>query len=203
MLDLHTGEHGYTEVNRRRYLVRDAALYGTGQLPKFGEDLFRTTSRHLADPDRRGAADQPGGGHEILDETELPLRLTALTPCFRSEAGAAGKDTRGMLRQHQFDKVELVSIVHPERFGRRTRPHDRLRRGSAEAARPAYRVVVLSTGDLGFSAPQDLRHRGLAAGTGQTYREISAVRNCGDFQARRMNARFRPRDRRAPSSCIR
>ena len=189
MIDLHTEEHGYTEV-APPYLVRDAALYGTGQLPKFGEDLFRTTDDFSLIPTAEVPLTNLVAG-DILDEDSLPLRVTALTPCFRSEAGAAGKDTRGMLRQHQFDKVEMVSIAHPERSDAEL---ERMTGCAEEVLKRlglAYRVVVLSTGDMGFGARKTHDIEVWLPGQ-DTYREISSCSNCWDFQARRMNARFRP-----------
>ena len=188
----HDAEHGYTEVTPP-LLVRDEAVYGTGQLPKFAEDMFRTDRRLLADPDRRGAADQPGR-RQILDEEELPLRYTALTPCFRSEAGAAGKDTRGMIRQHQFHKVELVSITTPEQSAAEHERMTALRRGGAEAAGACrIRTMLLCTGDMGFAARKTYDIEVWLPGQG-AYREISSCSNCGDFQARRMDARYRPKE---------
>ncbi len=189
MIDLHTEEHGYTEV-APPYLVRDAALYGTGQLPKFGEDLFRTAEGFSLIPTAEVPLTNLVAG-DILDEKSLPLRVTALTPCFRSEAGAAGKDTRGMLRQHQFDKVEMVSIAHPERSDEEL---ERMTSCAEEVLKRLglhYRVVVLSTGDMGFGARKTHDIEVWLPGQ-DTYREISSCSNCGDFQARRMNARFRP-----------
>ncbi len=189
MIDLHTEEHGYTEV-APPYLVRDAALYGTGQLPKFAEDLFRTADDYWLIPTAEVPLTNLVAG-DILEEAELPLRVTALTPCFRSEAGAAGKDTRGMLRQHQFDKVELVSVTHPEHS------EEELERMTACAEEVLkrlglhYRVVVLSTGDMGFAARKTYDIEVWLPGQG-SYREISSCSNCWDFQARRMRARFRP-----------
>ena len=189
MLDLHTKEFGYTEVTPP-VLVRGEALYGTGQLPKFGEDLFRTKEDFWLIP----TAEVPLTNlvaEEILDEEDLPLRFTALTPCFHSEAGAAGRDTRGMLRQHQFNKVELVSIVHPEQS---EAEHERMTTAAEEVLKRlglAYRVMVLSTGDMGFSARKTYDLEVWMPGQ-QTYREISSCSTCGDFQARRMRARFRP-----------
>ena len=189
MLDLHTKEFGYTEVTPP-VLVRGEALYGTGQLPKFGEDLFRTKENFWLIP----TAEVPLTNlvaEEILDEEDLPLRFTALTPCFRSEAGAAGRDTRGMLRQHQFNKVELVSIVHPDQS---EAEHERMTTAAEEVLKRlglAYRVMVLSTGDMGFSARKTYDLEVWMPGQ-QTYREISSCSTCGDFQARRMRARFRP-----------
>ena len=189
MLDLHTGEFGYTEVSPP-VLVRDAALFGTGQLPKFGGDLFRTTGDHWLIPTAEVPLTNLVAG-EILDEAALPLRFAALTPCFRSEAGAAGKDTRGMLRQHQFDKVELVGIAHPDAA---EDEHERMTGAAEEVLRRldlAYRVVTLCTGDMGFAARKTYDIEVWLPGQ-DTYREISSCSNCGDFQARRMRARFRP-----------
>ena len=191
MLDLHTREFGYTEVSPP-VLVRSDALYGTGQLPKFGEDLFRTTADHWLIPTAEVPLTNLLAG-EILDEAELPLRLTAHTPCFRSEAGAAGKDTRGMLRQHQFNKVELVSVAHPDAS---EAEHERMTGAAEEVLKRlglAYQVVVLSTGDMGFSARKTYDIEVWLPGQ-NTYREISSCSNCGDFQARRMRARFRPEE---------
>jgi seryl-tRNA synthetase len=191
MLDLQTNEFGYNEVSPP-ILVRDTALYGTGQLPKFGEDLFRTTEEHWLIPTAEVPLTNLVAG-EILDEDALPLRFTAHTGCFRAEAGAAGKDTRGMLRQHQFYKVELVSIAHPDRS---EEEHERMT-GAAETVLQRlglhYRKVVLSTGDMGFSARKTYDLEVWLPGQG-AYREISSCSNCGDFQARRMNARFRPKE---------
>ncbi|MHA1109276.1 MAG: serine--tRNA ligase, partial [Alphaproteobacteria bacterium] len=189
MLDLHTGEFGYTEISPP-VLVRSDALYGTGQLPKFGEDLFRTTADHWLIP----TAEVPLTNlmaNEILDEADLPLRVTAHTTCFRSEAGAAGKDTRGMLRQHQFNKVELVSITHPDQS---EAEHERMTGAAEEVLKRlgiAYRVMVLATGDTGFAARKTYDIEVWLPGQ-NAYREISSCSNCGDFQARRMRARFRP-----------
>jgi seryl-tRNA synthetase len=189
MLDLQTGEHGYTEV-APPVLVRDTALFGTGQLPKFGEDLFRANTGHYLIP----TAEVPLTNlvaDEILDEGTLPVRVTALTPCFRSEAGAAGKDTRGMIRQHQFHKVELVSIAHPDRSAEE---HERMTQCAETVLQKLglpYRVIVLCTGDMGFSAKKTYDIEVWLPGQGR-YREISSCSNCGDFQARRMKARFRP-----------
>ncbi len=189
MLDLQTREHGYLEV-MPPYLVRDAAVFGTGQLPKFGEDLFHTTDDFWLIPTAEVPLTNLVAG-EILDEADLPLRFTALTPCFRAEAGAAGKDTRGMLRQHQFDKVEMVSITRPEDS---VAEHERMTACAEEVLRRLdlpYRVVVLSSGDTGFSAEKTYDVEVWLPGQ-NTYREISSCSNCGDFQARRMRARFRP-----------
>ena len=193
MLDMHTQEFGYTEVNPP-LLVRDDVAFGTGQLPKFAEDLFRTTTDHWLIPTAEVPLTNLVAG-DILAEEDLPLRFTAYTPCFRSEAGAAGKDTRGMLRQHQFPKVELVSIVHPDQS---MDEHERMTGCAEEVLKRLglpYRVVVLSTGDLGFSARKTYDLEVWLPGQDR-YREISSCSNCGDFQARRMNARFRPSDRK-------
>jgi len=189
MLDLHTTEFGYTEVSPP-LLVRDAALFGTSQLPKFAEDQFRTTDGYWLIP----TAEVPLTNlvsDEILDEGGLPLRYTAWTPCFRSEAGAAGKDTRGMIRQHQFEKVELVSITRPEDSGAE---HERMTKCAEEVLKRlglAYRVVLLSSGDMGFAAQKTYDLEVWLPGQG-TYREISSCSNCGAFQAQRMKARYRP-----------
>ncbi len=191
MLDLHTNQHGYAEVNPP-LLVRDEVAFGTGQLPKFAEDLFRTEDGRWLIP----TAEVPLTNivrEEILDQKQLPLRFTALTPCFRSEAGSAGKDTRGMLRQHQFSKVEMVSITD------RQSSVDELERmiGCAEEVLKQlglhYRVVLLCTGDLGFSARKTYDIEVWLPGQ-NAFREISSCSVCDDFQARRMNARYRNKD---------
>ena len=191
MIDIHTREFGYTEISPT-LLVRDEVVYGTGNLPKFADDLFRTTTGLWLIP----TAEVPLTNlvaDEIVDEARLPMRFTAWTPCFRSEAGAAGKDTRGMLRQHQFYKVELVSIAHADRSGEE---HERMT-ACAEAILQrlglAYRVVLLCTGDLGFASRKTYDIEVWLPGQ-NTYREISSCSNCGDFQARRMKARFRPKE---------
>ncbi len=189
MLDLQTGEHGYTEVSPP-LLVRDNAVYGTGQLPKFGEDLFRTTTGHWLIPTAEVPLTNLVAG-EILEEAALPLRLTAHTACFRSEAGAAGKDTRGMIRQHQFYKVELVSIVHPDQSAAEL---ERMTNCAEEVLRRLglpYRVVLKCIGDTGFSAIKSYDIEVWLPGQ-NAYREISSCSNCGDFQARRLSGRFRP-----------
>ena len=189
MIEVHTEEHGYTEV-APPYLVRDHVLFGTGQLPKFGQDQFRTTDDFWLIPTAEVPLTNLVAG-DILDEAALPLRVTALTPCFRSEAGAAGKDTRGMLRQHQFDKVEMVSIVRPDRSEAEL---ERMTTCAEEVLKRLglhYRVVVLSTGDMGFAARKTHDIEVWLPGQGK-YREISSCSNCWDFQARRMQARFRP-----------
>ncbi len=196
MLDLHTDTHGYTEVNPP-VLVRDEAMFGTAQLPKFRDDQFRATR----DGDLEGGRDLwliPTAEvpltnlvrDTILDEAALPLRYTASTPCFRAEAGAAGRDTRGMIRQHQFTKVELVSITTPEQSAAE---HERML-GCAEAVLKRlelpYRVMTLCTGDMGFASQKTYDIEVWLPGQDR-YREISSCSVCGDFQARRMNARFR------------
>jgi seryl-tRNA synthetase len=189
MLDIHTGEFGYTEV-APPVLVNTETMFGTGQLPKFAEDQFRTADGRWLIP----TAEVPLTNlvaNEILDEAALPQRVTAFTPCFRLEAGAAGRDTRGMIRQHQFSKVELVSIAHPDHSDAE---HDRMT-GAAETILQrlglAYRVLLLCSGDMGFSARKTYDLEVWLPGQG-AYREISSCSNCGDFQARRMKARFRP-----------
>lgn len=235
MLDLHTSEHGYTEI-APPLLVRSEAMEGTAQLPKFAEDQFSATRRiseaeaiDLAKelyPDRPGrfaematelqrlgvwlerkehlwlipTAEVPLTNlvrEEIVDEAKLPMRVTAGTPCFRAEAGAAGKDTRGMIRQHQFDKVELVSITTPEQSAEE---HERMTKCAETVLQKLelpYRVVVLSTGDMGFAAQKTYDIEVWLPRQG-TYREISSCSNCGDFQARRMNARYRPKGEKQP-----
>ena len=188
MLNLHTGQKGYLEVNPP-FMVRDEALYGTGQLPKFGEDLFKANTGHYLIPTAEVPLTNLVAG-EILDETKLPIRMTALTQCFRSEAGSAGKDTRGMLRQHQFAKVEMVSIAHPDQS---EEEHERMTACAEDVLQRLglpYRVIVLCTGDMGFSSRKTYDIEVWLPGQ-NTYREISSCSNCGDFQGRRMNARFR------------
>jgi seryl-tRNA synthetase len=245
MLDLHTGEHGYTEVNPP-ILVRDEAMFGTAQLPKFRDDQFsasriadeveefeaafgffaddKNSKLYFEPPDSDGdierrfsddgksklqellealtrfwlipTAEVPLTNlvrEKILDEKHLPLRFTACTPCFRAEAGAAGKDTRGMIRQHQFTKVELVSITTPEAS---LAEHDRMLLCAEEVLKRLklpYRVVTLCTGDMGFAAQKTYDIEVWLPGQNR-YREISSVSVCGDFQARRMNARYRAGD---------
>jgi seryl-tRNA synthetase len=213
MLDLHTNEHGYTEINPP-LLVRNDVMFGTGQLPKFEEDQFWAIKGELltatADEDdffklkneRLGlipTAEVPLTNlarESILDEKELPMRLTALTPCFRAEAGAAGRDTRGMIRQHQFTKVELVSITTPETS---KDEHERMLACAEEVLRRLdlhYRVMTLCAGDMGFSAQKtyDIEVWMPGQGEGGAFREISSCSVCGDFQARRMDARYRGSD---------
>ncbi len=188
MLDLHTNEYGYIEINPP-LLVNDAAAYGTDKLPKFGDDLFRTTTGLWLIPTSEVPMTFMVAG-EILADKELPLRFTALTPCFRSEAGSAGRDTRGMLRQHQFMKVELVSITTPEAS---RDEHERMTKCAEEVLKRLqipYRTMVLSTGDMGFGATKTYDIEAWLPGQ-NAYREISSCSNCGDFQARRMNTRTR------------
>ncbi|GJD90563.1 Serine--tRNA ligase [Methylobacterium hispanicum] len=189
MMDLHTTEHGYTEV-APPVLVRDEAMFGTAQLPKFRDDQFAAGDDFWLIP----TAEVPLTNlvrESILAEDELPLRFTALTPCFRAEAGAAGRDTRGMLRQHQFNKVELVSITAPEKSAEE---HERML-ACAEAVLKkldlTYRVMTLCTGDMGFASQKTYDIEVWVPGQ-ETYREISSCSVCGEFQARRMNARYRP-----------
>jgi seryl-tRNA synthetase len=188
MLDIQTREHGYHEVSPP-LLVRDEAVFGTGQLPKFAEDLFHTSDERWLIPTAEVSLTNLVR-EQITAEEELPLRLTALTPCFRSEAGASGKDTRGMIRQHQFYKVELVSITAPEDS---ETEHQRMV-DCAEAVLKRldlpFRTVVLSSGDMGFSAKKTYDIE-VWIPSQETYREISSCSNCGDFQARRMDARCR------------
>ena len=189
MLDLHTSEFGYQEVNPP-LLVRDEAFFGTGQLPKFAEDSFQTTDGRWLIPTAEVSLTNIVSG-DILTDAALPIRFTAMTPCFRSEAGAAGKDTRGLIRQHQFDKVELVSITRPEDSNAE---HERMTQ-CAEAVLDRlelpYRRMLLCAGDMGFSARKTYDLEVWLPGQGR-YREISSCSNCGDFQARRMNTRYRP-----------
>ncbi|ACM26392.1 serine--tRNA ligase [Agrobacterium sp. SHOUNA12C] len=191
MLDLHTSEHGYTEVSSP-LMVRDEAMFGTGQLPKFAEDSFRTTGGHWLIPTAEVTLTNLVSG-DILDQEKLPLRFTALTPSFRSEAGSAGRDTRGMLRQHQFWKCELVSITDAESS---IAEHERMTACAEEVLKRLglhYRVMTLSTGDMGFGARKTYDLEVWLPGQ-DTYREISSCSVCGDFQARRMNARYRGKD---------
>ncbi len=188
MLDTHVNENGLTEM-WVPVLVREQAMYGTGQLPKFAEDSYATTNGWWMIPTAEVPLTNTVAG-EILDESALPLRMTAHTQCFRSEAGSAGKDTKGILRQHQFEKVEMVSITRPEdsldELHRMTRIAEKL----LESLLLPYRTVALCTGDMGFSAQRTHDIEVWLPGQ-NSYREISSVSVCGDFQARRMNARFR------------
>jgi seryl-tRNA synthetase len=189
MLDVHTGEFGYRET-APPMLVREQTAFGTGNLPKAAEDMFRTTNDFWLIP----TAEMPLTNlarEQILDEASLPHRYTAMTPCFRSEAGAAGKDTRGMIRQHQFIKVELVSITTPDQSDAE---HERMTRCAEtilERLEIPYRRMLLCAGDMGFAARKTYDIEVWLPGQ-NTYREISSCSNCGEFQARRMKARFRP-----------
>ena len=198
MLDQHTEKNGYQETNAP-VLVRDHALFGTGQLPKFEEDLFKTTDGRYLIPTSEVSLTNLVR-EQIVDEERLPIRMTALSPCFRSEAGSAGRDTRGMIRQHQFWKVELVSITTPETSAAE---HERMTasaEGILEALKLPYRRMLLCTGDMGFSAQRtydlEVWLPGQNDGTG-AYREISSCSNCGDFQARRMESRTRAKGEKA------
>jgi seryl-tRNA synthetase len=194
MLDTHTSEHGYMEV-QPPLMVRDDAVYGTAQLPKFAEDLFRTTDDRWLIP----TAEVPLTNlvrEQILEHDQLPLRFTALTPCFRSEAGSAGRDTRGMLRQHQFNKVEMVSITDAESS---KAEHERMTECAEAVLKKLglhFRTMTLCTGDMGFGAQKTYDIEVWLPGQ-DTYREISSCSVCGDFQGRRMNARYRDKSDRA------
>jgi len=188
MLDIQTEEHGYIE-HVPPVLVRAPALYGTGQLPKFEEDLFKTTGDHYLIPTAEVSLTNIVR-ESIVDADKLPLRMTAHTPCFRSEAGSAGRDTKGMIRQHQFNKVELVSVVRPEDS---EAEHERMIGCAEEVLKRLelpYKVIELCTGDLGFGARKTYDIE-VWLPSQDCYREISSVSNCGDFQARRMNARYK------------
>lgn len=188
MLDMQTGEPGYVEC-ATPLMVRDEAAFGTTQLPKFREDLFQTTDgRWLISTSEMSLTNAVR--EEILPEADLPIRMTALTPCFRSEAGSAGRDTRGYIRQHQFWKVELVSIVRPEDADAELERKTRCAEAVLEALGLPYRKMLLCAGDMGFAARKTYDLEVWLPGQG-AYREISSCSNCGDFQARRMNARFR------------
>jgi seryl-tRNA synthetase len=195
MLDLHTSEHGFTEVSPP-YMVRDEAMFGTGQLPKFADDLFRTEDGRWLIP----TAEVPLTNlfrDSIHNEADFPARLTAYTPCFRAEAGSAGRDTRGLIRMHQFHKVEMVCVTRPENSEDEL---ERMTNCAEEILRRLelpYRVMLLSSGDMGFGARKtyDLE---VWLPSQNTYREISSCSNCGDFQARRMNARFRREGEKKP-----
>lgn len=189
MLDTHIEEHGLTET-WTPVLVKDEAMYGTNQLPKFAEDSYQTTNGWWLIPTSEVTLTNSVAG-DILDEAQLPIRMTAHTQCFRSEAGSAGKDTSGMLRQHQFEKVEMVTICTPDTH---LAEQDRMRdcaQAILEKLEIPYRTVTLCTGDMGFGAQRTYDLEAWLPGQ-NTYREISSVSTCGQFQARRMNARFRP-----------
>ncbi|CAG9001046.1 MAG: Serine--tRNA ligase [Candidatus Celerinatantimonas neptuna] len=201
MLDTHTGEHGYHEMYVP-YLVNDDSLYGTSQLPKFSEDLFHTQP---ATEEGIGMSLIPTAEvpltnivrDVILEENQLPLKMTAHTPCFRSEAGSYGRDTRGLIRQHQFDKVEMVQVVHPEHSYEALEQMRQHAETILQKLELPYRVVTLCTGDMSFSSAKtyDLE---VWLPAQNTYREISSISNCEDFQARRMQARFRPSGAKKP-----
>ncbi len=191
MVDLQTQEHGYTEVYAP-YMLRDEAMYGVGQLPKFAEDLFRTTSGHWLIPTAEASLTNLVR-EKVLEEKQLPIRMTAYTPCFRAEAGAAGRDTRGMIRQHQFSKVELVSIAAAEQANEE---HERMT-ACAEAVLKKlnlhFRTIVLCTGDMGFGSRKTYDIEVWLPGQ-DAFREISSCSQLGEFQARRMDARYKPAD---------
>lgn len=192
MIDLHTSENGYTEYNPP-LLVKDAAAYGTGNLPKFAEDLFRTTEGFWLIPTAEVSLTNMVRD-EIVPADQLPMRCTAWTPCFRSEAGSAGRDTRGMIRQHQFSKVELVSITTPETS---LDEHERMTASAEKVLQRLelpYRTMLLCTGDMGFASRKTYDIEVWLPGQ-NAYREISSCSVCGDFQSRRMNARYRAGDK--------
>lgn len=201
MLDTHTEEHGYTELYVP-YLVNSDSLYGTGQLPKFGDDLFHTKP---ATEEGQGLSLIPTAvvpvtntaRDTITDEADLPVRLTAHTPCFRSEAGSYGRDTRGLIRQHQFDKVEMVQLAHPDKSYEALEEMRQHAENILIKLNLPYRVVTLCTGDMGFGAAKtyDLE---VWVPAQNTYREISSISNCEDFQARRLQARTRLKDNKKP-----
>ncbi len=191
MLDLHTREHGYTEMSPP-LMVLDRVMYGTAQLPKFREDQFQVSTGHWLIP----TAEVPLtnlAAESILPSEELPWRFTAMTPCFRAEAGAAGKDTRGMIRQHQFYKVEMVSITTPEQSQDEHARMTQCAETVLQKLELPFRTIVLCTGDMGFASQKTYDIEVWLPGQG-AYREISSCSNCGDFQARRMNARCRAKD---------
>jgi seryl-tRNA synthetase len=198
MLDQHVDKNGYSETNAP-ILVRDHAMFGTGQLPKFEEDLFKTTDGRYIIPTSEVSVTNIVR-EEILDDESLPRRMTALSPCFRSEAGSAGRDTRGIIRQHQFWKVELVSVTTPETSDIEHQRMTACAEGILEALNLPYRRMLLCTGDMGFSAQRtydlEVWLPGQNDGEG-AYREISSCSNCGDFQARRMDTRTRPKGEKA------
>ena len=195
MLDVQTEEHGYTEVSPP-LLVQDKALLGTGQLPKFGEDLFVTTAGHSLIPTSEVSITNLVR-ETIFSEDQLPLRMTAHTPCFRSEAGSAGRDTKGMIRLHQFNKVEMISVTKPEESDAELERMTGCAEAILQKLNLPYRVMKLSTGDMGFGGKRtyDLE---VWLPSQDTYREISSCSTCGDFQARRMEAKFRRKDQKKP-----
>ncbi|MCT2558923.1 serine--tRNA ligase [Tsuneonella sp. YG55] len=193
MLDVQTGENGYTEC-ATPLLVREEAMFGTGQLPKFAEDSFATTDGRWLIP--TSEVSLTNSVRERIVDLDAPMRLTALTPCFRSEAGSAGRDTRGYIRQHQFDKVELVSICRPEDAEAEHEHMLRSAQAILERLDLPYRTMLLCAGDMGFGAKKTFDLEVWLPGQG-AYREISSVSWCGDFQARRMNARYRDENGKA------
>ncbi|GLQ34738.1 serine--tRNA ligase [Amylibacter marinus] len=195
MLDTHTGENGLTEINAP-VLVRDEAMMGTGQLPKFSEDSYQTTNGWWLIPTSEVSLTNIVSSH-TLDEDSLPRRYTAHSLCFRSEAGSAGRDTSGMLRQHQFEKVEMVSVTKPEESDAELARMTKCAEGILEKLGLAYRTVTLCTGDMGFGARRTNDIEVWLPGQ-NTYREISSCSTCGDFQARRMNARFKRAGEKKP-----
>jgi seryl-tRNA synthetase len=188
MLDVHTNENGLMEVNAP-VLVRDEAMTGTGQLPKFAEDSYQTTNGWWLIPTSEVTLTNTVSG-TIIEDKNLPLRMTAHSLCFRSEAGSAGRDTSGMLRQHQFEKVEMVSVTKPEDSEAELMRMTKCAEGILERLNLPYRTVLLCSGDMGFGATRTHDIEVWLPGQ-DTYREISSCSVCGDFQARRMNARFR------------
>ena len=191
MLDTHTNKFEYTEVNPPN-LVKDSAVYGTGQLPKFSDDLFKTNSDHWLIP----TAEVPLTNLHLettVNEKDLPARYTAWTPCYRLEAGSAGRDTRGMIRQHQFSKVELVSLVKPENSKEELERMLNCATSILDSLKLSYRIMLLSSGDMGFSAKKTYDIE-VWVPSESKYREISSCSNCGDFQARRMNAKYKSND---------
>jgi seryl-tRNA synthetase len=191
MVDTHVDENGLTEM-QTPVLVRDEAMYGTDKLPKFGDDSYQTTNGWWLVPTSEVTLTYSVAG-DVLEAAELPIRMTAHTQCFRSEAGSAGRDTSGMLRQHQFEKVEMVSITHPDESDTEQKRMLRCAERLLEKLGVPYRTVVLCTGDMGFGARRTFDIEAWLPGQ-NTYREISSVSTTGAFQARRMNARFRPAD---------
>jgi seryl-tRNA synthetase len=191
MIDTHVDENGLTEMNSP-VLVRDEAMYGTDKLPKFGEDSYQTTNGWWLVPTSEVPLTYTAAG-EVLEEAKLPQRYAAHTLCFRSEAGSAGRDTAGMLRQHQFEKVEMVSVTHPDESDAEQQRMLRCAEDILERLGIPYRTVILCTGDMGFGARRTFDIEAWVPGQ-NTYREISSVSTTGDFQARRMNARFKPKD---------
>ncbi len=191
MIDTHVDENGLTEINTP-VLVRDEAMYGTDKLPKFGDDSYQTTNGWWLIPTSEVPLTYSVAG-DVLDESALPIRMTAHSLCFRSEAGSAGRDTSGMLRQHQFEKVEMVSITHPDESDAEQARMLGCAEGILEKLGVAYRTVDLCTGDIGFGARRTFDIEAWLPGQ-NAYREISSVSTTGDFQARRMNARFKPAD---------